>query len=102
MPTKEELLKAIDDVSKLPDTYSKCKKLATFYILLNSLYPEGELKNDISTQFQSTIPEFGSSEFLQRIKGHDMGSVFSILDELMEALKALNPQLYANTLRRFE
>ena len=102
MPTKEELLKAIDEVSRLPDTYSKCQKLATFYILLNSLYPEGELKNGISTQFQNIIPEFGSSEFLQKIKGHDVSEVFSVLDELMEALKALNPQLYANTLRRFE
>lgn len=100
MPTKEELLKAIDDVSKLPDTYSKCKKLATFYILLNSLYPEEDFKNDISTQFQSTIPEFGSSEFLQRIKGHDMGSVFSILDELMDAVKVFNPKLYNNTIQR--
>lgn len=102
MPTKDELFKAIDEVSKLPDTYSKCQKLATFYILLNSLYPEEDLKNNVSTQFQNIIPEFGSSEFLQKIKGHDMSLVFSILDELMEALKALNPRLYANTLQRFE
>lgn len=100
MPTKEELLKAITDVSKLPDTYSKCQKLATFYILLNSLYPEEDFKNDINTQFQSTIPEFGSSEFLQRIKGHDMGSVFSILDELMDAVKVFNPKLYNNTIQK--
>lgn len=102
MPTKEELLKAIADVSKLPDTYSKCQKLATFYILLNSLYPDEDFKNNISTQFQSTIPDFGESEFFQKIKGHDISKVFSVLDELMEALKALNPRLYANTLRRFE
>ena len=102
MPTKEELLKAIADVSKLPDTYSKCQKLATFYILLNSLYPEEDFKNGISTQFQITNTEFGNSEFLQKIKGHDINKVLSVLDELMEALKALNPQLYANTLRRFE
>ena len=102
MPTKEELLKAIDEVSKLPDTYSKCQKLATFYILLNSLYTEEDFKNGISTQFQNTISEFGNSEFLQKIKGHDISKVFSVLDELMEAVKALNPQLYANTLRRFE
>lgn len=100
MPTREELLKAITDVSKLPDTYSKCQKLATFYILLNSLYPEEDFKNDINTQFQSTIPEFGSSEFLQRIKGHDMGSVFSILDELMNAVKVFNPKLYNNTIQK--
>lgn len=100
MPTKEELLKAIDEVSRLPDTYSKCQKLATFYTLLNSLYPGEDFKNDINTQFQSTIPEFGSSEFLQRIKGHDMGSVFSILDELMDAVKVFNPKLYNNTIQK--
>ena len=100
MPTKEELLKAIDEVSKRPDTYTKCQKLATFYTLLNSLYPEEDFKNDINTQFQSTIPEFGSSEFLQRIKGHDMGSVFSILDELMDAVKVFNPKLYNNTIQK--
>ena len=51
MPTKEELLKAIADVSKLPDTYSKCQKLATFYILLNSLYPEEDFKNILKQYF---------------------------------------------------
>lgn len=100
MPTKDELFKAIEEVSKQPDTYTKCQKLATFYILLNSLYPEEDFKNDINTQFQSTIPEFGSSEFLQRIKGHDMGSVFSILDELMDAVKVFNPKLYNNTIQK--
>ena len=102
MPTKEELLKAIADVSKLPDTYSKCQKLATFYILLNSLYPDEDFKNDISAQFQNTILDFGESEFLKKIKGHGISKVLSVFDELMEALKALNPSLYANTLRRFE
>ena len=102
MPTKEELLKAIADVSKLPDTYSKCQKLATFYILLNSLYPDEDFKNDISTQFQNTILDFGESEFLKKIKGREFNYVVSVFDELMEALKALNPSLYANTLRRFE
>lgn len=100
MPTKEELLKAIDEVLRLPDTYSKCQKLATFYILLNSLYPEEDLKNNVSTQFQNIIPEFGSSEFLQKIKGHDMSSVFSILDELMNAVKVFNPKLYNNTIQK--
>ena len=102
MPTKEELLKAIEEVVKQPDTYAKCQKLATFYILLNSLYPEEDFKNEFSTQFQITNIDVGESEFLQKIKGHDISKVISVLDELMEALKALNPQLYANTLRRFE
>ena len=102
MPTKEELFKAIEEVAKQPDTYAKCQKLATFYILLNSLYPDEDFKNDISTQFQNTILDFGESEFLKKIKGHELNYVFSVVDELMEALKALNPSLYANTLRRFE
>ena len=102
MPTKDELLKAIDDVSRLPDTYSKCQKLATFNILLYLLYSKEENENNISTQFQSTIPDFGESEFLKKIKGRELNYVFSVFDELMEALKALNPSLYANTLRRFE
>ena len=72
MPTKEELLKAIDDVSRLPDTYSKCQKLATFNILLYLLYPKEENENNISTQFQSTIPDFGESEFLKKIKGSEL------------------------------
>lgn len=102
MPTKDELLNAIEEVAKQPDTYAKCQKLATFYILLNSLYPDEDFKNDINTQFQSTIPNLGESEFLKRIKGRELNYVFSVFDELMEALEALNPSLYANTLRRFE
>ena len=102
MPTREELLKAIEEVAKQPDTYAKCQKLATFNILLYLLYPKEENENNISTQFQSTIPDFGESEFFKRIKGRELNYVFSVFDELMEALKALNPSLYANTLRRFE
>jgi len=100
MPTKEELLKAINEVSKLPDTYSKCQKLATFYVLLNSLYSEEDLKNNVSTQFQSTIPDLGESEFLQKVKGHDINLVFGILDELMDAVKVFNPKLYNNTIQK--
>lgn len=100
MPTKDELLKAIEDVAKQPDTYSKCQKLATFYTLLNSLYPEEDFKNGVSTQSQNTIPEFGSSEFLQKVKGHDASLVFGILDELMDAVKVFNPKLYNNTIQK--
>jgi hypothetical protein len=102
MPTKDELLKAIDEVAKQPDTYAKCQKLATFNILLYLLYPETENKNNTNAQFQSTIPDLGESEFLKKIKGQEINYVFSVFDELMEALKALNPSLYANTIRRFE
>ena len=102
MPTKDELLNAIEEVAKQPDTYAKCQKLATFNILLYLLYPKEENENNKSTQLQSTIPDFGESEFLKKIKGRELNYVFSVFDELMEALKALNPSLYANTLRRFE
>ena len=102
MPTKDELLKAIEEVAKQPDTYVKCQKLATFHILLYLLYPEEDFKNEFSTQFQSTNIDVGESEFLQKIKGREFNYVLSVFDELMEALKALNPSLYANTLRRFE
>ena len=39
---------------------------------------------------------------MKKIKGREINYVFSVFDELMEALKALNPSLYANTMRRFE
>lgn len=96
MLTKEELLQAIAEVKERPASYSNCKMLATFYTLLDRLYPVS------NTQLQTVgaIGKYGDSEFLQSIAGQPSEKVFQVLDELMEALKTLNPKLYNNVIQR--
>lgn len=96
MFTKNELLDAIDELEESPPTYQNCEKLATFYMLYDHLY--GDKRPVLETVRQTVIDDYGDSDFLRLIAGSDAERVFSILDELMESVKLLQPRLYEATL----
>ena len=52
----------------------------------------------METVRQTVIDDYGDSDFLRLIAGSDAERVFSILDELMESVKLLQPRLYEATL----
>lgn len=43
---------------------------------------------------------YGDSDFLRSIAGKDPSSVWLVMDELMDTLKALNPRVYESVLRK--
>lgn len=102
MFTKSELLDAIDELEMSPSTFQNCEKLATFYLLYDHLYtkPAPELRAEIVQEV--SVDNYGDSEFLQLVADHDARSAWLIMDELMDAVKALQPRLYNATLQRFK
>lgn len=47
------------------------------------------------------IDQHGDSEFLRVVEGTEAEKAWETMDELMEAVKALQPRLYEATIRRF-
>ena len=93
---KNELLDAIDELEANPATFQNCQKLATFYLLYDHLY--GNSRPDLTEARVSVIDHYGDTEFLQIVSGSDAQKVFTVMDELMETVKVLQPRLYEATL----
>lgn len=88
MFSREEIERAIRETEANADTYEDCAKLATFYEIQDHLYSK-DMPKQIS----------GNSEFLQAVNGKG-DEVWSVLDELMETLKLINPHLYNGAMRK--
>lgn len=102
MFSKSELLDAIDELEMSPSTYQNAEKLATFYLLYDHLYVKQEPVSRIESVNEVIVDEYGDSEFLQIVAGMKAYEVWIVLDELMEAVKALQPSLYAATIDKLK
>lgn len=102
MITEKELLQAIKECERDPVTYSKCEKLANFYIVYDHLYGDrGEPKT--ATETIEIIRTSGDSEFLRIVDGVSVEQFLLVMDELLtKTLKIINPRLYDGVLQRLE
>lgn len=102
MITEKDLQEAIAECQgQRNPTANTCIKLAAFYTIRNELF--GAKPEPVRYSFASgnqTISFDSGSEFSQAVKGKDPDEVFKVLDELMEAVQATNPKLYASVMRR--
>lgn len=106
MITKRDLDEAILECEgkRNPDS-NTCVKLAAFYTIRNHMFPTEEAvqpERGYSYSAGGDIEYSSDSEFAQAIQGKTQEEVFSILDELMETVKVLNPRLYAGVMRRLQ
>lgn len=101
MFSKNELLDAIDELEMSPATYQNCEKLATFYTLYEHLFVDREPVSRLESVKEVIVDKYGDSEFLRLISGSDAETAWKTMDELMEAVRALQPRLYEATLDRF-
>lgn len=99
MFSKRELMDAIAECEENPTTYPDCMKLATFYTLYDHLYPPATSSEQVE---ETTIGNYGDTEFLKEISGLDAGKVWAVMDELMTTIKAMQPRLYEGILRKVE
>ena len=84
MPTKEDLLQAIENLENQTPSFDTCCKLNTYYSLLDRYYgntPAGVTYNS-------------DSEFMQAAGQTDINTLYAVIDELMECLALVNPKLY--------
>lgn len=102
MITEQDLQSAILECQgqRNPDAKT-CIKLAAYLIIRKELYGEEEPRYYSFASEPSEKPEFDSgSEFSDAIKGKDIQKVLPIIDELMEAVYAVNSRLYNATIRK--
>lgn len=102
MFSKSELLDAIDELEMSPATYQNAEKLATFYVLYEHLYVKKEPVSRVESVDEVIIGDYGDSEFLQTVIGMKSENVWMIVDELMDAVKTLQPRLYQATIAKLK
>lgn len=102
MFSKSELLDAIDELEMSPATYQNAEKLATFYVLYEHLYVKKEPVSRVESVDEVIIGDYGDSEFLQTVIGMKSENVWMIIDELMDAVKTLQPRLYQATIAKLK
>lgn len=81
-----EIVREIEALENGRATYSTVEKLALLYIVRDHLAPE-----------ERTVKEYShanKSEFVQAASGLSMESLLSVLDEHMEAIRAIYPKEY--------
>lgn len=115
MIRKEELLEEIQKCQLDPVSYANVSRLSDMFIVYDHLFPENENLKEKTTKKEekrggeddgsirgkiSTVDYEGKSEFAEMIRGHDTNEVFSIMEELMETLEVIQPNLYNGVLRR--
>lgn len=83
----EELNGEISELEEQEPTYAVLDRLAAMYIIRDKLRA--------AAQSDSMEPvKLSGSEFLNACSGVNMPSLFSILDEHMDAIKAIHPREY--------
>lgn len=103
---RQDLIDAIEETHRRPDDYHKCEKLATFYTLLDKLYPERPTEPAQSPGFsfgdtpEMTVGHYGTTPFLAAVGGKDPKKAWLLMDELMQALSVMNPRLYDSVMRK--
>lgn len=109
MITKQDLDVAILECQgkRHPDA-NTCIKLAAYYTIRENLFPSDTKKDPEIPKYEESysyscgnaVVFDGESEFAHIINGRDQMEVFSIIDELMETIKVINPRLYSGVIRR--
>lgn len=89
----EEINKTILDLEQHDTTYTVCEKLAWLYIVRDHLTGQ---------QQKQPVPlsVSGDSEFLQAVDGKESTAAWSIMDDLMDTLKAAYPKAYNSVMRK--
>lgn len=86
---------------------STCMKLAAFYAVKDRLYPGGGAAAErrpsaayMDAGPQGAIRYDSGSEFSRLVDGRMPEDVLPVMDELMDALSAVNPRLYGFAIRK--
>lgn len=102
MITEKELLQAIQECEAEPITERKICKLADFYIIYDHLFGTPQTENRPQKQIEKVLETNGDSDFLQAVNGKNAEKVLVIIDELLQATKALHPRMYDRILDKIQ
>lgn len=100
MITRNEIDEAIAEVEETMRNYNDCQKLATFLTLKDLLYTKR--KQYIETVTETVVEYEGATEFSDVVNGKVAADVWAVIDELMEAVKYLQPRIYQQVINRIK
>lgn len=99
MISEQELLEAISECEKAKPSYQACEKLATFYTVYDHLKPLKSAQNELEL---IALGDYGTSDFLNAIRGKNAREICLRIDDLLQALSVLNPKLYAAFMEKLQ
>lgn len=111
MITEKDLQEAIAECQGVRNPNANtCIKLAAYYTIMEHIREkEQDKKDDIPPSYSHapppdipTVDYQNDTEFAQMIYGKETQGVISLMDELMTALKVLNPKLYDSVIRKLK
>ena len=107
MITEKEVAQAIEECLSEPVTGNKRAVLADLIIIQDYLFGEPARAQEAQQptpmqsysappveQVETYIETTGDSEFLKAVDGRKADKVWKLIDELVEAVKILHPQMY--------
>lgn len=97
MIKRKDLESAIYELENGKANYQNSEKLATFYTLYDHLYSEPV---QVEMKIADAVGEYGDTDFLTAIANKDAETMWLLMDELMDALKVLNPRLYESVMQK--
>ena len=99
MISNAEIRKAIAECQgdPNPNAYT-CIKLAAYYTILNN----NEQQFSYASKPVDVVRMNSDSEFFEAIRGADTNDILTVMDELMDGVKAMIPKLYNATLERLK
>lgn len=102
MLSRQSILQAIEECENSADSFQNCQKLATLFTIYDHLYGE---QKETQVSVRETIIEnysdsYGDNEFMSLIAGKNADKVWSVMNELMQTLQAIQPSLYSAVLRK--
>lgn len=110
MITEHDLNEAIAECQGVRNPDAKtCMMLSAFYTIKDKMFPESasveipQYSYDAQPEQTETMIDYESdTDFGVAIYGRNTNEIFAIMDEAMDAVQVLNPQLYKSIMRKIE
>lgn len=82
----------ISELEARETSYAVCERLAWLYTVRDHMAP--------TAKPEALVQGAGGSEFMAACAGKPVGAVLAVLDEHMEAQRAMYPRVYEGVIRR--
>lgn len=106
-PNLKEIEWAIQELEKEESSFPLYAKLASLYTVRDKMMGYSVQHHQVLAYSEAaptpeTIGLYGDSDFLRAVEGKNPAKVWTIIDDFMDSLRAVNQKAYGNLVRRLE
>lgn len=104
-PNLKEIEWAISELEQQESSEARYTLLAALYTCRKELSGVNSVDFPVtysaaSPPPQKTVKQYGNSDFLQAVAGADPAAAWGVMDELMDTLRVVRPQVYESVMRK--